>query len=211
MSNPSLEVIADGTFKNTLTDAETNAVIALAKEHSRKFDNCGLEIRTRGEIESIMHQAWREIRDEAVANAAPKPFTNSELEIMNAERRAFKSGQLNAQGDLVKLVGETKAKEAAARWCVSLGDIKTAGKNPYGKLAKKAMKAARTPELAITDVDPNALPKKIESNPWKGDSSNPAVIARRVSLIRSLPTAAVTAMAASAGVDLSGRPLKPRT
>ena len=174
MSNPSLEVIADGTFKNTLTDAETEAVIALAKEHSRKFDNCGLEIRTRGEIESIMHQSWREIRDKAAAAAAPKLFTNAELEVMNAERVAAKSQTLAGQTKLVKLYeargmtpeqAANKAKEGLAKWGVSLGDIKTVGKNPYGGAAKKAMKAGRAPELAITDVDPNPLGKKVEKNP----------------------------------------------
>jgi hypothetical protein len=120
--------------------------------------------------------------------------------ITDDEERAFgKDGTLTARGAYLKKHGQAKYDFEMKRWGASPSNL-TPGKRPNGE-DKTTTKPAADP---ITDM---------KSNPFrnfrdKDGKINPKNQARVVEMIRSLGSEKTAAIAAAAGMNLSGLPLR---
>jgi hypothetical protein len=102
---------------------------------------------------------------------------------------------LAAQGRMVKQYGEEAAAEEARRWNTKLG----------------ATSGGRHPDSGGTEAKPVVRESDREApnkNPWHPKWNGKDRVAAQTSIIRSLGSKVAAALARSAGVTLSGHPLK---
>jgi hypothetical protein len=114
-----------------------------------------------------------------------KGFTSANDDLL---RRAFVDGNITAQGKVVEdfCGGDlARANEIAARFGSRVGQSKPG-----------------------TDPDAKAAAAKGENNPWSASYKGADAEAERIRLIRVLGTKSCASMAASAGTDIAGRPLR---
>lgn len=140
------------------------------------------------------------------AEGEKKPADSAQIKM---ERAAFgKSGTLAAQGELVKKIGAAKAAEVATAWGTKLGTLdRTGGRNPH-KLRSAADDAnGKKPRPAATGSEARTGAAK-EDNPKSKNPFKSGDVAAIAALIGRIGTDEARRMAANAGTDLAGRPLR---
>lgn len=227
-------VTAAMSYFSGLPDARQERIVARAHDNSKKRDNANADNLPRASQEALLSEAYREDEADLRAASLPPPVDAPTLEQWEIEKKAFgKKRTLAGQGELVKAVGVAKAKEIAAQWKTSLGDLATRGVNPHKaelKMAKKAAKAERetfgdnriedtafnrathAAELAAQSKE---VKVKAKNNPFAAlpenlDASgryNSKALKRQHDLARSLPMDKVAQIAAAVGATVgSNRP-----
>jgi hypothetical protein len=103
---------------------------------------------------------------------------------------------LAAQGELVKRYGEDAAKECARRWKTAIGSVRP-GRHPDS--------TDSAPVKAVQRDSDREAPNK---NPWHPRWNGKDRLAAQKSIIVSLGTKVAASLAKSAGVMLTGQPLR---
>ena len=199
------------------TDEQRVAIVERARELARK-DGGGIALLPPASVDSLLNQAERDIKA-AAKSKGETDFTADDLDYMNAARLAFgKAGQdkpMAHRGDFVRKYGVEKYNAEMTKWGASPTNFAPC-KNPYGKRAKKALKAAREGILEPTAFNTalhgdQVKPPKVKltkeqkaGNPFSAASWN---LTEQGRLVRSNPSLAA-AMAAREGVTIGAT--KPR-
>ena len=141
-------------------DALREAIVARAREASKKLDGIGADIQPLAQQEALLRVARREEEAELRESGLVRPTTEAKLQLWKLEKAAYgKKRSLENQRQLVLHIQNTeglsmaaasvKADASAKAWHTSLGNVATKGTNPH----KADLKA-------IKQIDKNKIPNE---------------------------------------------------
>jgi hypothetical protein len=191
------------TGKKTATWLRLEAYMSTRRDN---LVNPQFEQGILGDAHAMLHDAIESSDSEQAAEAMVEDyfaerqhFFKSRVKIPEAMASAAfgERPTLAAQAELVKRYGEEPAKECARQWRTAIGSLKP-GRHPDSGSDSGPAKTARRES---DDAAPN-------KNPWHPRWAGKDRHAAQASIIKSLGTKVAASLARSAGVTLTGTPLR---
>jgi len=225
-NDPNIAAMYIATDERGYDEAKRASVVERAKELARA-DGGGIALLPRVSVDSLIAQAMRELEDEAKRKAAPKRWTDQELDFIRDSKNTFSKKAVAAgspaaaRAAFIKKHGLEAYKVERIKWGAT-ADVRQPGTlKPYKiKGLKAALRGVLFEDTGFNramygsenvvangvEKSNGAQPDSKSTNPYKWPVDHPGRLAAIAKVMARMPTKFVNELAAAGHCEISGRP-----